>query len=223
MAVDSVLKLVEKESRKSAGSLLPSEPLARLPKRLPGFTMPIHLSFSGGLPMSFFAIQVTSGREDAYIKFFSKQRPDQTLYNIKKKIRSRKKGKPTIVTTSLFPGYLFFKFPEDSLSGELLTSIRKTKYFIRVLPATDNIKPLGERDTSIIKQLVSFGGEIGSSVVSFDENNKIKVIQGPMMGMEGRIIKVDRRKKRAKVRLEMNDSPISFDLSFEVLESIKEG
>jgi transcriptional antiterminator NusG len=69
---------------------------------------------------------------------------------------------------------------------------------------------------------VAFGGEIGSSLVAFDENNRITVIQGPMMGMEGRIIKVDRRKKRAKVRLEMNDSPISFDLSFEVLESIKE-
>lgn len=127
-----------------------------------------------------------------------------------------------MVTTCLFPGYLFFQYPDDSLSAELLRSIRKTKYFIRVLPATTNIKPLGERDASIIKQLVAFGGEIGSSVVSFDENNKIKVIQGPMMGMEGRIIKVDRRKKRAKVRLEMNDSPISFDLSFEVLESIKE-
>jgi transcriptional antiterminator NusG len=172
--------------------------------------------------MSFFALQVTSGREDSYIEFFSKQRPDQLLYNIKKKIRSRKKGKPTMVTTCLFPGYLFFQYPDDSLSAELLRSIRKTKYFIRVLPATTNIKPLGERDASIIKQLVAFGGEIGSSVVSFDENNKIKVIQGPMMGMEGRIIKVDRRKKRAKVRLEMNDSPISFDLSFEVLESIKE-
>ncbi|MDX9783223.1 MAG: transcription termination/antitermination NusG family protein [Spirochaetia bacterium] len=172
--------------------------------------------------MSFFAIQVTSGREDAYIEFFSKLRPDQTLYNIKKKIRSRKKGKPTVVTTCLFPGYLFFQYPEDSLSGELLRTIRSTKYFIRVLPATDNIKALSERDASIIRQLVAFGGEIGSSVVSFDENNKIKVVQGPMMGMEGRIIKVDRRKKRAKVRLELNDSPISFDLSFEVLESVKE-
>ncbi len=172
--------------------------------------------------MSFFAIQVVSGREDAYIEFFSKQRPDQALYNIKKTIRTRKKGKPATIISCLFPGYLFFQYPEDKISPELLGNLRKTKYFIRVLPGTDSIKPLGDRDAAIIKQLVAFGGEIGSSLVSFDENNRIKVIQGPMMGMEGRIVKVDRRKKRAKVRLEMNDSPISFDLSFEVLEAVKE-
>ena len=172
--------------------------------------------------MSFFAIQVVSGREDAYIEFFSKQRPDQALYNIKKTIRSRKKGKPTLVTSCLFPGYLFFQYHEDGISPELLSNFRKTKYFIRVLPGTDNINPLSDRDASIIRQLVAFGGEIGSSLVAFDENNRITVIQGPMMGMEGRIIKVDRRKKRAKVRLEMNDSPISFYFYFEETESIKE-
>jgi len=41
------------------------------------------------------------------------------------------------------------------------------------------------------------------------------------MGLEGRIIKVDRRKRRAKIQLEMNDSPISFDLGFDVLEAVK--
>ncbi len=172
--------------------------------------------------MSFFAIQVVTGREDIYIELFSKQRPDQPLYSVKKKIRSRKRGKPTIVTTCLFPGYLFFQYEGERPTPELVSDIRRTKYFIRILPGTDKIKPLGERDTAIIRQLLSFGKEIGSSLVSFDENNRIKVIQGPMMGMEGMIIKVDRRKKRAKVRLEMNDSPISFDLSFEVLETVKE-
>jgi len=34
------------------------------------------------------------------------------------------------------------------------------------------------------------------------------------------IVKVNKRKKRAKVRLEMNDSPILFDLGFELLESL---
>jgi transcription antitermination factor NusG len=40
--------------------------------------------------------------------------------------------------------------------------------------------------------------------------------------MEGKIIKVDRRKRRAKIQLEMNDSPMTFDLAFEVIEAIKD-
>ena len=93
---------------------------------------------------------------------------------------------------------------------------------MRILPATESIKPLNDRDAEIIRHLLSFGKEIGPSLVTFDENKRIKVIRGPMMGMEGLIIKVDMRKKRAKVRLEMNDSPITFDLGFDILESIKE-
>lgn len=172
--------------------------------------------------MSFFAIQVMSGREDAYIEFFSKTRPDQDICNIKKKIKTRRKGKPVTMISPLFPGYLFFQYPKEKPFAELITVFKRTKYFIRFLPATDNIKALNDRDSAIIKQLLSFGGEIGPSLVTFDENKRIKVVRGPMLGMEGWIIKVDRRKKRAKVRLDMNDSPITFDLSFEVLESIKE-
>ena len=172
--------------------------------------------------MNFFAIQILSGREDAYIALFSKSRPDLSIYSIKKKIRSKKMGKPITKISCVFPGYLFFQTEGEKPSPEIISAIKRTKHFMRILPATDNIKPLGERDAEIIRQLLSFGREIGPSLVMFDENKRIKVIRGPMMGMEGRIIKVDRRKKRAKVRLDMNDSPISFDLGFEILESIKE-
>jgi transcription termination/antitermination protein NusG len=43
-----------------------------------------------------------------------------------------------------------------------------------------------------------------------------------LMGLEGCIIKVNRRKRRAKIRLDMNDSPILFDLGFEILEKLQE-
>jgi transcriptional antiterminator NusG len=172
--------------------------------------------------MNFFAIQVMSGREDAYVELFSKTRPDQNVHNIKKSIRTRKKGKLINQITCVFPGYLFFQCSGDKPSPELLMTLKRTRNFMRVLPATDNIKPLNDRDTEIIRRLLSFGKEIGPSQVMFDENNRIKVIRGPMMGMEGMIIKVNKRKRRAKIRLDMNDSPISFDLSFEILEAIKE-
>ena len=172
--------------------------------------------------MNFFAIQIMSGREDAYVELFSKSRPDLSLYSIKKKLPSRKKGKPISKVTCVFPGYLFFQAEDEKPSPEVVSALKRTRNFMRILPATESIKPLSDRDAEIIRHLLSFGKEIGPSLVMFDENKRIKVIRGPMMGMEGLIIKVDKRKKRAKVRLEMNDSPITFDLAFEILEAVKE-
>ena len=172
--------------------------------------------------MNFFAMQVMSGREDAFIELLKKTLPDQAIYNIKKKMPTRKMGKAINQVSCIFPGYLFFQFPEERLSAQLVSILRKTRHFMRILPANDNIKPLDDRDAEIIRQLLSFGREIGPSLVTFDEKKRIKVIKGPLMGLEGCIVKVNKRKRRAKIRLDMNDSPILFDLSFEILESLKE-
>lgn len=170
--------------------------------------------------MYFFAIQVMTSYEDVFIQFFSKTMPELPIYNIKKKINSRKLGKKIEQITCVFPGYLFFQQPDPAPSPAVIAAIRRTKYFMRVLPATNRIQPLGTRDMEIVHHLLSFGKEIGTSLVTFDENNRIKVLKGPLMGLEGQIVKVNKRKKRAKVRLEMNDSPILFDLGFELLESL---
>jgi len=172
--------------------------------------------------MNFFAIQVMSGREEAFIALFQKTLPDQPMYNIKKKMPTRRMGKQVHQISCLFPGYLFFQAPDDKPSPNITSTLRKTRHFMRILPATDNIKPLGDRDAEIIRQLLSFGREIGPSLVMFDENNRIKVIKGPLMGLEGCIVKVNKRKRRAKIRLDMNNSPILFDLGFEVIEKFQE-
>lgn len=75
--------------------------------------------------------------------------------------------------------------------------------------------PLGDKDLSIIKHFMGLGPKIGSSRVRFDENDRIVVIEGPLKGMEGNIIKVDRRKQRAKIQLNFHGSTYTLDLSFE--------
>ncbi len=60
-----------------------------------------------------------------------------------------------------------------------------------------------------------FGPKIGASMVNFDENERIVVDEGPLKGLEGSIITVDRRKQRAKVQLDFHGSTYTLDLSFE--------
>jgi transcriptional antiterminator NusG len=57
----------------------------------------------------------------------------------------------------------------------------------------------------------------GKSRVYFNENSRIVVIEGPLMGLEGKIIKVDKRKGRAKIKLDLYDEAFAIDLAFEVI------
>ncbi len=59
--------------------------------------------------MNFFAIQIMSGREDAYAELFSKSRPDFSLYSIKKKLlpgerETYKQSKLRFPWIFVFPG-----------------------------------------------------------------------------------------------------------------------
>jgi len=51
--------------------------------------------------------------------------------------------------------------------------------------------------------------------------NRIVVLHGPLSGLEGRIIKVDQRKKRAKIALDLCSDSFTIDLAFEVIEKAK--
>jgi transcriptional antiterminator NusG len=173
--------------------------------------------------MNFFAMQIMTGMEDAYVELLSKTNPDIELFVIKKTIRSRKKGKVVTLINRVFPGYVFFQHPDEELPAILIRTLKRTRNFVRILPDTRAIKPLNARDSDLLHHLVSFGQSIGTSLVTFDENNRIKILKGPLMGLEGMIVKVDKRKRRAKIRLDMNDSPIMFDLGFEVLKIAEKG
>jgi transcription antitermination factor NusG len=53
------------------------------------------------------------------------------------------------------------------------------------------------------------------ALVRFDDNDRIVVIEGPLKGLEGSIIKVDKRKQRAKICVDFGGTAHTMDLSFE--------
>ena len=69
---------------------------------------------------------------------------------------------------------------------------------------------------------LSFGEVLDKSAVYFDINQKIRVMNGPMKGLEGRVIKVDKRKQRAKIRLDLYNNSFCIDFGFELLEGVNE-
>ncbi|MFZ5860371.1 MAG: transcription termination/antitermination NusG family protein [Spirochaetota bacterium] len=169
--------------------------------------------------MRYFAIQVATRHEDDWLDRIQDQIEHVKFHKIMKKMYIRKRGKTKLEEVPLFPGYIFFEHPEEELPLEVLSKIRHSRFFIRFLPSNEAPRPLDRHDSDIIRHFVNFGSLIPPSLVKFDENQKIKVVQGPLQGIEGFIVKLDRRKHRAKVRLTIAESVMILDLSFEVMES----
>jgi transcriptional antiterminator NusG len=122
---------------------------------------------------------------------------------------------------AIFPGYIFAEI-EDDEEGILTHqwAFRRTDGFYRFLRSNQNICPLENRDLELVLHFIKKVGPVaGASRVYFNENDRIVVIDGPLMGLEGNIIKVDKRKRRAKIKLDLYEDSFTIDLAFEVIRA----
>lgn len=170
---------------------------------------------------SLFIMQVITGKEQYYISHAKKMLFDRAgdvrLILPRRRMRIRKKGRFLTDERPVFPGYLFFECDEPD--ADMQNTMRRIPGYIRFLNREKGVlKPLSEPDRNLVAHLVS-GGEIaGSSQVTFDKNNRIVALSGPLKGIEGKIIKVDRRKQRARVRFLLNDKTFIIDFQYEEIQ-----
>lgn len=170
--------------------------------------------------MLYYALQVRTGREAQYIEIARRRRAEATLLWPRRCLRIRRGGQWKDSIAPLFPGYLFLK--AEQFDDVPWRELRGLPDFITFLPANDRIIPLDGRDQATLGHFMAFGEIVDRSVVTFDENRRIRVVSGPLKGLEGRIVKVDRRKGRAKVRLDIYEDAFEIDFGFEILEGAAE-
>lgn len=128
----------------------------------------------------------------------------------------RRKGKQVPSLAPIFPGYVFYEAEE--VSPEIYWILKRLSGFVRFLKNEDRLEKLSGADRELLLHFLSYGEVVEKSLAYFDENNRIRVTRGPMKGLEGQIIKVDKRKRRAKIRLSMYSNRFLVDFGFELLE-----
>jgi transcriptional antiterminator NusG len=135
----------------------------------------------------------------------------------RRKLSIRRKGKTQSSLAPIFPGYVFYEAEE--VHPRLYWAIRQLSGFVRFLRNDGSLEALGGEDRGLLTHFLSFGEVVDKSLVYFDDNRRIRVKSGPMKGLEGRIVKVDKRKKRAKISLSIYSDRFLVDFGFELLES----
>jgi transcriptional antiterminator NusG len=171
--------------------------------------------------MKYYAIQVKTRKEETYIKLYRALHPQTPvkIYFPKRRIDIRRKGAIIHSTPAVFPGYVFVELDGDEDILNYHWSFRKTDGFFRFLRSNQDIRALADQDLEVVLHFIKKVGPLaGKSKVYFDKNSRIVVTEGPLMGLEGKIIKVDKRKGRAKIKLDLYNEAFAIDLAFEVIE-----
>jgi len=118
------------------------------------------------------------------------------------------------VTKHLFPGYIFVD--TDDPEG-MHIKIRRIKYNSRVMKTGDDFTPISEAEQEIIDALTGEDGNVGISTGVL-ENGTLKVINGPLKGFEKYIVRIDRYKRKAWLKMCLFGEERRFNVSLSVIE-----
>jgi transcriptional antiterminator NusG len=173
----------------------------------------------GSGQMPFFAVQIWTGDEGRFLSIAGQRvRGDNVrFYWPRRSLRIKRGGNWKESLAPIFPGYMFIL--AESIRPELYIVLKEAPGFLRFLLSNDNIVPLEREDQDLLSHFLGFGEVVDKSLVYFDKEKRIRVVSGPLKGLEGRIVRVDRRKGRAKVRLEMYQNSFEIDFGFDSLEA----
>ena len=169
--------------------------------------------------MPFYALQIWTGSEARFLALAAQrlQGPDVRLLWPRRSLRIRRLGSWHESLAPIFPSYVFLQ--AESVGPVLYADLKRAPGFVRFLPSNEKIAPLERKDQDLLSHFLSFGEVVQKSTAYFDENKNIRVLAGPLKGLEGMIVRVDRRKGRAKVRLAMYNNSFEVDFGFDSLEA----
>jgi len=174
---------------------------------------------------NYYALQVKTREELKFMRHAQSMNPGlpMPLYFPQRDLSIKKAGKTKPARLAVFPGYVFLELGCGEDVRNYKWALKGIDGFYRFLKSNRQITPLQDRDLELVLHFIKRVGPVaGVSNVYFDENSRIVVLHGPLSGLEGKIVKVDRRKKRAKIVLDLYGDSFSIDLAFEVMEKARD-
>jgi transcriptional antiterminator NusG len=163
-----------------------------------------------------YALFVLTGKEEKVKEKLEYRFRDSQLKFVvpRRKLLERKAGKWEEKVRTVFPGYILVN---GTIGAEEYYSLLGTPGLLRVLK--NNYEPLEipEQDIEVIKMLICNGEIIERSGILI-ESGKVIVTDGPLLGLEGLIYSIDKRKGRAKIKLNFAGEPRLVDLSISLIQ-----
>lgn len=156
---------------------------------------------AGDLP--WYVVQVMTGRESRLRELICREAGPEVLiecfipsFEVQKKIR----GTWRVERARLFPGYVFVVTGDIE---ELKLRLRRVPEFARLLTVGESFVALEASERAWLAAFTTADDRVIPMSMGAVEGDRIVVTQGPLMGREGWIVRVNRRKSLAFIQVEM--------------------
>jgi transcriptional antiterminator NusG len=165
--------------------------------------------------MNWYAIFVETGFEEAVQQYLYFSLTDLHSLIPKRIVPEKRNGKFEKALKKLFPGYILV---QTKLNDEVYLNIKHIPHLIKVLGYETNYSPIDETEIAIILKLINNEGVIDYSKVLI-ENSMVHVKDGPLKGLEGLIVRLNKHTHRAKIKLNFMGEQRVIEVGIEMLEA----
>lgn len=121
---------------------------------------------------------------------------------------SRRKDRQKRIRIPLFPGYLFVR---ALLEAQIHLEILKTEGVVRILGDNENPIPIPDEQIRAIQNLIRNGMAIERHPY-LKEGMKVRVVNGPLTGIEGILLKTHAKKNRLIISVDLLQESVSVEM-----------
>ena len=173
----------------------------------------------------YYVIQVKTGKEEQAIEDILKNKPDDASFDVfapyRKSLR-KYKGVMREFVERCFPGYIFV---ETNDVQRLFKQLYFTPGFQKILGRegdTDNFVPLDKDESRMIDILYSANNNRTTEISNIEvrEGEMIRVLDGPLAGLETQIKKVDLHKRTVTVEYMMCGRLVTSNVGINIVTNI---
>ena len=173
----------------------------------------------------YYVIQVKTGKEQQAIDDILKNKPDDPNFDVfapYRKALRKFKGQLKEVVERCFPGYIFV---ETSNVQDLFVQLYWTPGYTRLLGReadTYNFVPLDKDESRMIDILYSRNNDRITEISNIEvkEGEMIRVLDGPLMGLETQIKKVNLHKRMVTIEYMMCGRLVSSNVAINIVTNI---
>lgn len=173
----------------------------------------------------YYVIQVAPGKEadtELYITKSMKAELYSSCFHPVRQVKKKFHGEWKDKHEKLLPGYVFIN---SENAEELYLALKSIPMLTKFMGWNrECVTALNEHETEWLEAIVSVGragmitGEVPVSQVEVDENDKIKILSGPLQNMEGMVKRINLHKRIAEVEIEFMGRKTVVHLGIEIIE-----
>jgi len=124
-------------------------------------------------------------------------------------VRPRRADAAAVVQRPMFPGYLFLR---HSMEKSSYIEILKARGVVRILEGGwHRLTPIADEEMHAIERVVESGAAV-QSLPYFNQGDRVRVVEGPLAGLEGLFVRDKKNHGRLVVSVKLLQTSVAIEL-----------